>query len=43
MPKSLYAKVARLAELEGVSMNQFVVYRLAEVCGEWDRKKEGKK
>lgn len=34
MPKSLHKKAARLAEREGVSLNQFIVTCLAEQIGE---------
>jgi len=34
MPKSLHKKAARLAEREGVSLNQFIVTSLAEQIGE---------
>jgi predicted RNase H-like HicB family nuclease len=37
MPKSLHKKAARLAEREGVSLNQFIVTGLAEHIGERKR------
>jgi antitoxin HicB len=34
MPKSLHKKVSRLAQRDGVSLNQFIVAGLAEYVGE---------
>jgi len=34
IPKSLHKKAARVAEREGVSLNQFIAYALAEHLGE---------
>ena len=33
LPKSLHKKAARLAERDGVSLNQFIAYALAEHVG----------
>jgi len=37
LPKSLHKKAARLAELDGVSLNQFIVAGLAQYVGEQTR------
>lgn len=33
MPRSLHASAARYAQLEGISLNQFICYALAEKVG----------